>query len=466
MAILNQIQSRSIPLSKAKYIKNLRYQAESPIQLVGYFIYKEMDSNNLIVSKKISFGFKNDSDQKVIAIKGVFEQIDPFGDSLGEKNYSLIEIENFVSGVIQGETLFMDCHVSTTTITFRIDQIIFEDGNKFIAENPSYLMMDLEKKPIEEQHLNVMKYAWNLESSKFTIRNLYSENNDFYICPCGNINHQDKDTCSICKTPKENAKAFKTVDVAQTVIQKMVKEVFNKFNGLFPDAISTDSTGSIRYNDNAVLFDQTPLKKLREYATYWKGVNPLIKDEIKNSTEFVKFIEALRNKLMKDENDKKLKQQQIKKIEAKKQRIKILSITLGAIIGLILIGFGIYWAIYGSLAFETRNSYEASVTFTQLNSTTTQIDVVIDDIDFSESKFEFYGIVFDMVSCNRPMCYSEVISAPQNWSITITNTQFTASIVVNKSINGMLLDIDYLEFNSNYFTKSIYVSSNNITYLT
>lgn len=464
MAILNQVHSRTIPLSKAKYIKNTLYQVQSPIQLVGYFIYKEMDNDNVVISKKISFGFKNDSDQKVIAIKGVFEQKDPFGDSLGELNYSLIEIENFGPGIIQGETLFMECNLSTTNITFRIDQVIFEGSSKWVAENPSYLVMDVEKKPIEEQHLNTMKYAWNLESSNFTIRNLYTENEHFYHCPCGNINHISKDACSICKTPKVNAKAFETVEIAQIAIQKMAKEVFNKFNTLFPDAIVIDSNQSIRFNDNAVLFDADPLKKLREYATYWKGVHPIVKDEIKKTTAFINYIETLRNKLLKEENAKKLKIEKEKKQRVKQQRIKLLLITLASIIGLVIIGFGVYWALFGKLAFENRNTYEAAVTFTQISSTSTQIEVVIDDIDFTKSNFEFYGIVFDMTSCVRPYCYDEVIAAPENWITTITKDRFVATITVNMPMSGMMLDIQYLEFNSQYFRKSIFVDRNKISY--
>ncbi len=465
MAILNQTPTKTIPLSKTKYTKNLSYQLNAPVQVVGYFIYKETDINNAIYNKKVSFGFKNESDQKIIAIKGKFQQKDPFGDDLGDIAYSIIELENFTPGSIQGETFFTDCNISTITIQFRIDQVIFEDGSKWSTEIYEFIPIDIEKKMVNDSELPALKYAWQLETAQNPLKNYYSENEHFYVCPCGNINRITSDHCSVCKTPKANAKLFETVAVAQSVIQKMTKEVFNKFNELFPDALIFDSNGSLRLNENAVLFDPEALKKLRNYATYWKGVNPLIKDEIKANTEFVKFIEGLRTQLLKTENEQQLKVEKQTKLKVKKQRNRLLVITLSAILLLALIGLGIYWFIFGNLAFENRNSYEAEVTFTFIDMTHTQIDVVIDDINLEGSKFEFWGIVFDQRTCRRPYCYDEIILSPEYWDITIIANRFVATTIVNLPINGMKLDIQYLEFNSPLFTKHIYVDRNNLVYI-
>ncbi len=466
MAVLNQIQTRAIPLSKTKYTKHTVYQLDSPVQMVGYFIFKEVDANNIITQKKISFGFKNESDKKITAIKGVFHQKDPFEDVLGTLNYSLIELEQFTTGSIQGETLFMDCHLSTTTIVFEIHHVIFEDGSKWVSEQVQYISMDIEKKTIQGSDLNAMTYAWSIETKGFQIKNYYSENEHFYACPCGSINPKNRVACSMCKTPKEQAKDFETVEVAKALILRMEKEVYNKFNEAFPAAIVSVSSGEMRFNENAVLFDANPLKKLRDFATFWKGIHPLVKDQIKSSSHFVKFIEEIRNKLLKEENEKKLKVQKEKRDKERKSRIKLLTYTILGILAIALIGIGIYVGIFGKLAFETRFTYEAEVTFTRLDYTNTQIEIEIRDIDFRNSNFEFYGIVFDMNTCDRSYCYEEIILSPAYWTIEITGNTFKATIEVNMPMSGMILDIQYLEFNSQYFTKHIFVAQNKITYIT
>lgn len=462
MAILNQIPTRTIPLSKAKYTKNERFQVGSPVHMVGYFTFKEVDANNIITVKRMSFGFRNESTQNIVAIRGVFTQQDAFGDELGELKYSLVEMENYAPGSIQGERLFMDVNLSTTSILFRIEQVIFADGSKWQADQFDYIPIDIERKPIEEAFQNTMKYAWFLVTPNFPINNHYTENAHFYACPCGNINTIDKTACSLCKTPKEQAKPFASTDVAEKAIQNTVKRVFDDFNALFPDAIVKDSASSYRFNENAVLFDSAPLKKLRDFATQWKGVNPIVKDEIKKNTTFIPFIEGLKNRLLKTENDQKMKAEAEKKAKARKQRIKLLSISLVSILLLALIGFGVYYGIYGKLAFENRNTYNASVKFIKLDSLHTQIDIQIDGIDFKDSKFEFYGIVFDSW-CTTQFCYDEIILSPSDWDVVITNNQFNATTVVNLPINGMQANIKHLEFNSEYFTKHIYVPSSNIT---
>lgn len=463
MAILNQIPTRTIPLSKAKYTKNERFQIGSPVHMVGYFTFKEVDANNIITVKRMSFGFRNESTQNIVAIRGVFTQQDAFGDELGELKYSLVEIENYAPGSIQGERLFMDVNLSTTSIRFRIEQVIFADGSKWQADQFEYIPIDIERKPIEEAFQNTMKYAWFLVTPNFPINNHYNENEHFYACPCGNINTIDKTACSLCKTPKEQSKPFATTAVAEASIQNTVKHVFDDFNTLFPDAIIKDSTDNYRFNENAVLFDPAPLKKLRDFATQWKGVNPIVKDEIKANTTFIPFIEDLKNRLLKTENDKKLKVEAEKKAKTRKQRIKLLVISLISILALAIIGLGTYYLIYGKLAFENRNTYEAKVTFIRLNSLNTQIDIQIDDINFEGSKFEFYGIVFDDW-CVTNFCYDEIILSPSDWDITISDNQFIATTVVNLPINGMQANVKHLEFNSEYFTKHIYVPFENVTY--
>ena len=464
MAILNQIPTKSIPLSKAKYTKAERYQVDAPVQLVGYFMYKETDTNNIITVKRMSFGFKNESSKPVVAIRGVFSQQDAFGDDLGELKYSLVEMDNYLPGAIQGEHLFMDVNLSTIQVQFKIEQVVFADGSKWIADDIQFIAFDIQTKPIEEAQLNAMKYAWFVQTKQNTIKNHYTANVHFYQCPCGNINSIDKETCSLCHTPHEVAKPFANTDVSLVAIQQSIKTIFDHFNQLFPDAIVMDSSGRYRFNDNAILFDSTPLKKLRDFANQWKGVNPLVKEEIKKTTEFVPFIETLKNKLLKEENDKKLKVMAEQKAKAKKQRIKLLSITLISMLSLAIIGFGTYYAIYGKLAFENRSTYTSYVTFTKLSPTSTRIDVQIDDIDFTDSNFEFYGIVFDSW-CTVHYCYKEVILTPEDWMINITNNQFIASAVVNLSINGMQANIDYLEFNSQYFMKKIYVPYDHIVHV-
>jgi hypothetical protein len=462
MAILNQIPTRTIPLSKAKYTKNERFQVGSPVHMVGYFTFKETDASNIITVKRMSFGFRNESTQPIAAIRGVFTQQDAFGDELGELKYSLVEMENYTPGSIQGERLFMDVNLSTTSISFRIEQVIFADGSKWIAEQFEYITIDIQRTPIAEADLNTMKYAWFLVTPNFPINNHYTEDEHFYACPCGNINTIDKTACSLCKTPKEQAIPFKTTDVAGQSIQNTVKKVFDDFNTLFPDAIIKDSASNYRFNDNAVLFDPAPLKKLRDFATQWKGVNPIVKDEIKKHTTFIPFIEDLKNRLLKTENDQKLKAEAEKKAKTRKQRIKLLTISILSIVALALIGVGVYYGIYGKLAFENRNTYDAQVTFTKIDSLHTRIDIQINDIDFSGSKFEFYGVVFDNW-CTTQFCYDEIIMSPNEWDINITNAQFTATAIVNLPINGMQANIKHLEFNSEYFTKHIYVPTSNVT---
>lgn len=461
MAILNQIPTKTIPLSKAKYTRLDRYQVGSPVQLVGYFLYKETDTNNVITVKRMSFGFKNESEKNIIAIRGSFTQKDAFGDALGELKYSLVEMDNYQPGAIQGEHLFMDINLGTIDIEFSIEQVVFADGSKWMAETVEFIRFDIQTKLIEEVHFNAMKYAWFLESKGFPIKNHYVENNHFYQCPCGNINGIEKEVCSLCHTPKSIAKPFADVSIASVAIEQSVNKIMDDFNQLFPDAVVKDSSDRYRFNENAILFDSTPLKKLREFATQWKGVNPIVKEEIKKTTDFVTFIETLKNKLLKEENDKKQKALAEQKAKTKKQRMKILSITLGTLLGLALIGFGAYYAIFGKLAFETRNTYEAFVTLRRVNATTTSVEVRIDDIDFTGSNFEFYGIVFDDW-CTVQYCYDEVILNPDEWVLNITDSQFTATAMVNLSINGMQSTIKYLEFNSRLFNKNIYVPNENV----
>ena len=345
MAILNQIPTKTIPLSKTKFTKYEVFQKDSPVQLAGYFIYKDMDSQNVVVSKKISFGFRNLSNQNVVAIKGRFSQFDPFGESLGELNYSLIEIDNHTPGSVSGEKLFMDCLLSTATIEFKIDQVIFMDGSKWSATTYEFLSMEFSKKEILESDLEVMKYGWGVTARGVPLKNYYTSNEHFYACPCGNVNPITNTVCPVCKVDHESAKSFMNETASTELVAKMVKEVLFQINRLFPDAVYLDSSDKIRFTENAVLFDDQPLKKLREFGTYWKGVHPLIKAEIKKKGEFLKQLDDIQNQLVKTENQKKLKEAQAKKEETRKSRNKILLILLGVVVAIPLVALGVAYLI-------------------------------------------------------------------------------------------------------------------------
>lgn len=332
MAILNQIPSKSIPLSKTKFTQYELYQLNAPVQLAGYFIYKETDTQQVIISKRISFGFRNTSDQPVIAIKGRFDQFDPFGESLGEVQYSLIEIENYKPGQVTGETLFMACHLSTTTIDFKIDQVIFQDGSKWIASSFESLSMAMPKQDILETDLEVMQYGWGVMARGVPLKNYYVENEHFYRCPCGTVNPLNKTACPLCKVEKQSAQSFYNAEASKALVQKMVKEVLFQINRLFPDAVYLDTGDQIRFTENAVLFADKPLEKLKEFATYWKGVHPLIKTEIKQKGEFLKSLDKIQKQLVQTENEKNQKAEKLRKAQQTKKRNKILLIIGGIIL--------------------------------------------------------------------------------------------------------------------------------------
>lgn len=346
MAILNQIPTKTIPLSKTKFTKEERYQKDAPVQLAGYFLFKDSNSENITISKKISFGFRNLSNQNVIAIKGRFKQFDPFGENLGEVNYSLIEIDDHKPGSVTGEHLFMDCHLSTGTIEFFIDQVIFEDKTKWVATGYEFLSMAFSKKEIAESDLEVMKYGWGVVSRGTPLKNYYAINEHFYACPCGNVNPLDTKVCPVCKVDNESAKSFTTSTASTELVSKMVKEVLFQINRLFPDAVYLDSSDRIRFTENAVLFDDQPLKKLREFGTYWKGVHPLIKGEIKKKGDFLKQLDDIQNQLLKAENQKKIKEATAKKEEDRKSRNKLLLGILAVVVAVPLLALIVSYLIF------------------------------------------------------------------------------------------------------------------------